>query len=419
MQGKIVKASSDAEHAYWETSAHEATEAEVAEAIGHLHRVIDRLAGLDARVSLLLTKNDSLLIDAVGNPAILTRSKATADVSVTIAPQRLIAIIRRELEPRTAIQYGYMRVTGDARLAIRFGDLLSATSPFRPALPNRELPLPTSDIAQAKLDLNEFGYCLIRDALSQSAVASLRKRLIEQSEAETALGIAFFDGGPSGPNQRVRALINKGEEFEQLLASSIIPNMCVPCLGDHFILGSYTANIAGPGGLPQAMHYDQQVFQPSPTFQVGLNIAWFLDDVTDENGGTRLFPGSHLWERGPEDPFSIEGTVAAAGPKGTALMWDSRLWHGTGPNRTREKRHVLLAIFYRYYFRANQNFSLLLRPEVEARLNNDVKTMLGFRITGRLGTLEESAEGKIVTRNAVATGRLELVENRPVARDEY
>ena len=64
-------------------------------------------------------------------------------------------------------------------------------------------------------------------------------------------------------------------------------------LGDNFIIFSYTANIAGPGGEPQILHYDQISVQPPvPDVMIGLNIAWFLDDVTEANGGTRIAPCS-------------------------------------------------------------------------------------------------------------------------------
>ena len=57
------------------------------------------------------------------------------------------------------------------------------------------LPQPTTNLHVAKSHLDEFGYCLVADALSTEAVTSLRTRLEEQAAAEKQRGLAFEDGG--------------------------------------------------------------------------------------------------------------------------------------------------------------------------------------------------------------------------------
>ena len=61
---------------------------------------------------------------------------------------------------------------------------------------------------------------------------------------------------------------------------------------------SYSANIARPGNVPMRLHTYQVGIQP-PVRKVAfvLNIMWFLCDIAAENGGTRVFPCSHLLGR--------------------------------------------------------------------------------------------------------------------------
>jgi ribosomal silencing factor RsfS len=103
-----------------------------------------------------------------------------------------------------------------------------------------DLPKPTTSLDLAKANLDEFGYCLIADALSAEQVSALRKRLVEQATAEKQHGLAFEDGGSQqnwgdfrnpdgslrpeaftatggGVNQRVWMLVNKGQVFIDLL----------------------------------------------------------------------------------------------------------------------------------------------------------------------------------------------------------
>lgn len=335
------------------------------------------------------------------------KPSGVVDIAITVTPADLIRLLDGQMEPRAGIMFGQLRVSGSVAAAVRFCDLASGAKRRRPRFETRELPTPTRDLDRAKADLARFGYCLVRDALSPGDVAELRTRLREQADGEAKAGVASFDGGPGGPNQRVWTLINKGREFEALLDHAVIDAFVPEMLGENAIIFSYSANIAGPGGEPQILHYDQISIQPPlHDVLVGLNFAFFLDDVTDANGGTRIMPCSGARGAGPDNPFSIDGTIAAEGPAGTVLIWDSRVWHGTGPNRTDKRRHVILLYFNRAFMRAQENWSLSLRDDVRARLSDRALTMFGFRVTNTMGGVEGPREGTIVARPADPIGVL-------------
>ena len=48
----------------------------------------------------------------------------------------------------------------------------------------RDSPKATKSIAKAKLDLKEWGYCLLKDAIPTDLNNKLSKRLVEQANAE-------------------------------------------------------------------------------------------------------------------------------------------------------------------------------------------------------------------------------------------
>jgi ectoine hydroxylase-related dioxygenase (phytanoyl-CoA dioxygenase family) len=268
------------------------------------------------------------------------------------------------------------------------------------------LPQLTRDLAQAKCDLDSFGFCLIAEALSASDLRALRERLVEQAAAEAEIGRATRDGGPGAPNQRVWNLINKGREFRDLILHPLVDTIIPHLLGTGFILSSLTANIAGPGGAPMYLHRDQG-YLPFPTpIPVVANIAWMLDDVTSANGGTRLVPRSHLSAAALRDPGDTSQTIAAQGPAGSALVFDGRIFHGTGPNSTETRRHVLLSYFARPFMRAQENPFLSLHAEVERSLSEPLKARLGYKVWGTLGGVEGPAEAAIVSRPARPLGEL-------------
>jgi ectoine hydroxylase-related dioxygenase (phytanoyl-CoA dioxygenase family) len=135
-------------------------------------------------------------------------------------------------------------------------------------------------------------------------------------------------------------------------------------LGEGYMVSSYTANIARPGSVPMFMHNDQMPINPAiREVTLGANIAWFLDDVTEENGGTRILVGTHKGRIAPDDLYDTTGTVAAEGPAGTALVFDSRLWHCTGPNMAAGgERKLLLTFMNRYFIRPQENAFLSMTP---------------------------------------------------------
>lgn len=258
-----------------------------------------------------------------------------------------------------------------------------------------DLPQPTEDWDRMRADLDEHGYCLRANALSPQQVASVKARLLDQAAGEIADGVAARDGGLEGddrapaPNQRVFNMLDKGEEFWQLLLHPIVDEIVCYLLGEHVISSSVTANIANPGGQPMALHSDQGYVDVPITNAVVCNTLWMLSDFTEENGGTNLIPGSHHWNRYPDLVDDYSQCVALEGPTGTACVFDGRVWHGTGPNRTEGTSRVgLLNYWCRPWLRQQENMAASLRPETVAAMPEQLLRRIGFQVHGSLGNID-------------------------------
>ena len=286
----------------------------------------------------------------------------------------------------------------------------------------------TFDAQRARQELDEQGYCIIPGVLGRDQVAALKQRLQEQAEGERARGVASRDGGPDLPNQRVWMLINKGRVFRDLMLTPIIDVLMGHLLGPDYLLSSLTANIAHRGGEPMMLHTDQGYigfWTPKPAT---ANIAWMLDDFSDENGGTRLVPGSHLSETAAPDngtPFFGSGetrklptqqdTIAAEGAAGSILCFDGRIWHGTGANRTDRPRHALLSYHCRPFIRQQENMILGLDPALREQERPALLNRLGFGIWAGLGRVESPAPRMPLFMSTGAVGELSA-DGAPVPR---
>lgn len=250
------------------------------------------------------------------------------------------------------------------------------------------LPSPTRDRDQARADLETHGYCIVEGVLTPAQTAALRERVAEQAAGEEAAGVASGDGEH---NQRLWMLVNKGKIFRELAIHPFAQEIMTHLLGEAYLVSSLTANIARPGGQAMYLHTDQlyvDFWTPKPLV---ANIAWMLDEFTDANGGTRVIPGSHLRPRQPED--TPEATIAAEGPAGSALVFDGRLIHGTGANRTTDKmRHGILAYHCRGFMRQQENFFLGIDPQFETPEEEDLLRRLGYGIWAGLGRTEKPGQ---------------------------
>ena len=97
------------------------------------------------------------------------------------------------------------------------------------------LPEPTTDQASQIADLDEFGYCIIADALSPDDASALRERISTQAQVERIQDLDFHypaEAEGDDVNQWVYQLINKGDEFQQLALHPETRALATYLLGD-------------------------------------------------------------------------------------------------------------------------------------------------------------------------------------------
>ena len=135
---------------------------------------------------------------------------------------------------------------------------------------NLNYPKPTESVEVAKNDLKKWGYCLLEDAIHADLNKKVLERLIEQAEAEKKLNIAYEDGSKTkkwgefdknknntGINQRVWMLPNKGKVFLEILKLHNYVDCIKQVVGNEYLISSFGANIAKPGGIAMDLHTDQ------------------------------------------------------------------------------------------------------------------------------------------------------------------
>jgi ectoine hydroxylase-related dioxygenase (phytanoyl-CoA dioxygenase family) len=242
---------------------------------------------------------------------------------------------------------------------------------------------------EARQALAEDGFCVVPGVLGADEVAELRDALDRAAAEDDAAGHPSRYG-PGQVNQRVWALLNRGEAFARLASHPLALQFVRGCLGPDVLLSNLTANITAPGGDREIgrLHTDQG-YLPEPWPQLlATNVAWFVDEFTFENGATLVVPGSHRSLAAPTDlDLAPAAPAHLAGPAGSMAVWDGRLHHATGLNRTADqRRRGVLATYCPPFIRGQENWTRSLDPTVLAA-HPELGALTGFDEWQTLGAV--------------------------------
>jgi ectoine hydroxylase-related dioxygenase (phytanoyl-CoA dioxygenase family) len=227
--------------------------------------------------------------------------------------------------------------------------------------------------------LDVQGYLPMPGVLDAAQVAALVRRfdeLIGEEGDQAGLEAHQEEGA-----DRLADLVDKDPMFDlcwnyprQLAAVTHVLG------GQEFKVFSLNGRAALPSKGHQALHVDWAGAVAPGDYQI-CNSIWLLDDFTEENGATRIVPGSHRWGRLPQDDMDDPrqphpDEILLLGAAGTTVIFNSHLWHGGTENRTDRPRRALHSAYVRRDKKQQTIFRNYLRPETYERLTPPQRYLL-------------------------------------------
>jgi hypothetical protein len=199
----------------------------------------------------------------------------------------------------------------------------------------------TGVLSQAeRAQLAEQGWLLLPGVAAAASLPAMHAAW-ERVEAKSEPNGANF--GPSG--------LEEEPLFRACLEEPRVAEAVRALLGDESRLQICKGRAPPRGHGRQGLHIDWSEPVP-PERQILANVFVLLDDMDEENGATRLVPGSHRWHRAPRgnvaQPHGAHREERAMrGRAGDALIFSGHLWHSGTENRSGRRRRVAIGVFSR------------------------------------------------------------------------
>jgi ectoine hydroxylase-related dioxygenase (phytanoyl-CoA dioxygenase family) len=249
--------------------------------------------------------------------------------------------------------------------------------------------------------IDERGYAIIEGAIEPARVDELRTSL---ERLERDLGAVPAGNSFEGRSTvRIYNLLAHDRVFEGVPVHPAVLPVVESVLDRGCLISSLSSIAIDPGETAQPIHADDQLMpiaKPHPP--TVCNTMWALTDFTEENGATRVIPGSHRSDHSPEYGAEFE-SIPAEMAAGSVLVWHGSLWHGGGANRSSARRVGLAMNYCAGYIRQQENQQLGIPVERARTFEPRLRELCGYGIyMGLIGHIDKRDPAEVVLGPAPA-----------------
>ncbi len=225
------------------------------------------------------------------------------------------------------------------------------------------------------------GYSIIEDAIDPDVIDALNEDLLR---LERDLGITPAHNDFEGESTiRIYNLLTHGALYEQIPVHASVLPIVEGVLDPGCLVSSLSSISIGPGETAQPIHADDQLIPlAKPHAPTVCNTMWALTDFTEENGATRIIPGTHLADN--PDYFGTYDTIPAEMAKGSVLIWHGSLWHGGGANHADERRVGIAMNYCAGYIRQQENQQLGIPLDIARGFSPRLRELVGYGVYNAL-----------------------------------
>jgi ectoine hydroxylase-related dioxygenase (phytanoyl-CoA dioxygenase family) len=241
---------------------------------------------------------------------------------------------------------------------------------------------------QALSEIDNKGYYVIQDAITPTEVDTL-KRMLERDYEKYSPHYVNSAGTGHGLNDKtyekvVYNMHNKDINYLPYLNH----NSYMPLIKKLLQSGSYnnnepinllniSARSPNQNSPQQQLHLDSNL-PGKNSFPLIMVVILMLDDFNEDNGTTRLVPGSHKRESYADDGVNYKDEILLDAKAGSVLVFNGAMWHGGSSKKIAGSRWGIVLGFGRWFIKPSFDFSSNTPQNIYQHLSMEQKTLLGF-----------------------------------------
>jgi ectoine hydroxylase-related dioxygenase (phytanoyl-CoA dioxygenase family) len=250
--------------------------------------------------------------------------------------------------------------------------------------------------------VRQLGYAVVGGVLESTQVERVRARMYDVQQAiRDDIGSERLER--AGELGVLRLMVAYDEEFLLLLelpqileiVDSTVSPTAILHLQNGFILPPQPGDNGQGGTFQQSFHRDFPRYLDG--YLCSVNTLLTLDDFSAENGGTIIVAGTHQRAERPDDGFLEAAAEHVECPAGSAIVFDSTLWHAAGLNRSTRDRVAINEQFTRSFIKQQVDYVRALGDQVVERQSPRTQQLLGWytRVVTSLDEYYQPAERRL------------------------
>jgi hypothetical protein len=241
-------------------------------------------------------------------------------------------------------------------------------------------------------ELRRSGFCIARELVDQAIVDAIAADLAGDFAATPPSQGPFY----GDDTRRFGALLKRSAHVASIVEHPLILGLIEALLKpwcDRIALNLTQAIELMPGSQEQVPHRDQDMWwatrlvRPELGVELLVNVMWPLTPYRSDNGGTRIWPGSH--RRQHELLIAPEEAIVAEMAPGSALLFLGSTLHAGGANLSDRPRRGVIISYTLGWLKPYELQWLAYPPDIARTFPPELAALVGYRVhRPNLGNVE-------------------------------
>ena len=246
--------------------------------------------------------------------------------------------------------------------------------------------------------IKRHGYALVQrvfspeycDSVKECALKNINELLIDYGKYDNSKSVL----ADKSQEMVLNNIQNKDYMFMDLISApettSVIAKVLQEgsyCDSEPFHVINTQIRALKPFATKQQLHIDSNLPGLGGFCLVAVVIV-MLDDFTEENGATRVVPGSHTSGRYADNGVTYPEEILITGSKGDVVIFDGALWHGSSTNFSDEERWSVNIGYGRWFLKPSFDMPRSLVPSIYEQMSEFEKNLMGLKTVPPLDEFE-------------------------------